>query len=502
LADEYLRQRGADPASYRSVAWPSTNVDPSAVKYIQERRTIGETERIYRESTRLLLWTVRYFRPLEKEEHRVYVDASEPRVFSYRHTLDEDALGASLSREEAQRSAEAYLVEHGYRVEDFELKEKLDTKRKERVDWTFEWEMKPVGPGAALTVDDAHFRVQVNLAGDQAIGGSRYFKLPEEWERERSATTTANVVLYACASILAMLIMGILLVLFVRQVRHGAIRWRPAAKVAVAALVLLALAQLNQIPQITQSYDTSKSMSTFWFLTLASNVVGPIGAALGIWLLVAFATSLYPDCWRVFQGQARRTWRRDAALAVAVYLATSFAVGRLSSILFSRFHALAPVRIDINPDLLGSLLPGAGFLIRGLMYALLLAASAVVAIYLVEMGVKRRAWWFYFGAALLLVSLGPAGAHSAAEFFVSWSANALKLLATIGIVAIFFRNNPVAYLGAGFCATVVAPMISMLDQPASSYVWNGVLLGVLGLAVLAWLLWGVGRHVDEIQATP
>jgi hypothetical protein len=42
----------------------------------------------------------------------------------------------------------------------------------------------------------------------------------------------------------------------------------------------------------------------------------------------------------------------------------------------------------------------------------------------------------------------------------------------------------------------------MLDQPASFYVWNGVLLGVLGLAVLAWLLWGVGRHVDEIQATP
>ena len=497
LGDEYLRQRGIDPASYRSVAWPSANVDSSAVKYIQERRTIGETERIYGQSTRLVLWTVRYFRPLEKEEHWVYVDASEPGVFSYRHTLDEDAPGASLSLEEAQKRGEAYLVQHGYRVEDFELKEKLDTKRKARVDWTFEWEIKPVGYGAALTVDDAHFRVEVDLAGDQAVGISRYFKLPEEWERERSATTTANVVLYACASILAMLITGILLVLFVRQVRQGAIRWRPAAKVAGVALVLLSLAQLNQITQITQSYDTSKSMSTFWFLTLAGNVMGPIGAALGIWVLVAFATSLYPNSWRVFQRPARRIWRRDAVLAITVYLGTAFAVGRLSSVLFSRFHAVAPVRIDINPDLLGSVLPGAGFLIRGLMYALVLAAGVAVAIYLVEMGLKRRAWWFYLGAALLFVSLGPSGAHSAPEFFVSWAPSALKLLATIGIIAIFFRNNPAAYLGAGFCATVLAPMISMLGQPSSFYVWNGVLLGALGLAVLAWLLWGGREQVQQ-----
>ncbi|MBI4164772.1 MAG: CPBP family intramembrane metalloprotease [Acidobacteria bacterium] len=502
LADESLRQRGVDPASYRSLAWPSVNVDYSAVKYIQQRRTIAETERIYRQATQLLVWPVRYFRPLEKQEQWVYVDATEPRVISYGQVVAEDAPGASLSLEEAQKRAEEVLVQRGYHLEDFVLKEKLDTKRKARVDWMFEWEVKPGGPGAALTVDDAHFRVRVDLAGDQFVGLSRFFKLPEEWEREQSARTLANVLLYGCSSLLAMLVTGGLLILFVHQVRAGAIRWRAAAKVAGVALAAIVLAELNQFPQITQSYDTSKSMSTFWFQTLATNIVGPVAAALGIWVLVGFAASLFPDCWRVFQGPARRIWRRDAALAIVVLLAVSFGTGRLTSFFFSRFHEVAPVRIDINADLLGSWLPGAGFFIRGLIYALVLAATAALVMYFVELGLKTRRWWIWMSAALLLVSLGPSGAHSSGEFLVAWTASAARLLVTIAVVALFFRNNVAAYLGAAFCVIVASPLISLLGQPAAFFKWNGALLGVGTAGFLAWLLWGTGEQAVESESVP
>lgn len=500
LADEYLRQRGIDPASYRSVAWPSANMDSSAVKYIQERRTIEETDRTYRQGMRLLYWFVRYFRPLEKEERWVYVDATEQRVISDGRIVEEDAPGASLSLEEAQNVAEAELMRRGFRPEEFELKEKLDTKRKARVDWTFEWQIKPEGRGAALNVDDAHFRIRLDLAGDQVVGGSRYFKLPEEWEREQNATKLANVLLIGCSSILAMLVTGGLLVLFVRQIRHGAIRWRPAAKIAGTALVAFLLAELNESTQLLQSYDTSRSMSSFWFSTLSTKLIGVLAAGLGIWVLIAFAASFYPDCWRIFQTSARRTWRKDAALAIALQLAVSFGLGRLTSMFFTRFHALAPVRIDISTDLLGSALPGAGFLVRGLIYALALSASVAVVIYLVDLGLKRKAWWLWVAAGLLLVTLGPSGAHSAGEFFVSWTAGAVKMLIAVGIIALFFRNNISAYIGAAFCSTVLPPMISLLGEPAGFYVWNGVLLGVLSLATLAWLLWG-GRG-EEGTAPP
>ncbi len=502
VADDHLRQRGVDPASYRSVAWLSVNVDASAVRYIQQRRSIEETDRIYRRSSRLILWHVRYFRPLEKEEHLVVVETAAPQVFSYRHTVDEDAPGASLSLEEARAGASEFLAQKGYRVEDFDLQEKRDTKRKARLDWMFEWQIKPEGPGATLTVDDAHFRVRVDVAGNEVIGLSRYFKLPEEWERERSSTTLTNVLLYACSSILGMLITGGVIVLFVRQVRQGAIRWRPAARVAGVMLIGFLLAELNQITQILQSYNTSVPLSTFWFSAVAGHVIGPLAGALGLWVLIGMAASLCPDAWRLLDASARRVWRRDAAMAIAVALAASFGVGRLGAIFFSHFHALAPVRFNLGEDLLDSALPGAGFLVRGLIYALLISASAGVLVYFVVLGLKRRAWWLWLAGALLLVTMGPSGAHSPAEFLVGWTNGALRFAVAIGVVALFFRNNVAAYIGAAFCATVVPPLVSMLQQPATFYLWNGVFLGVLLIAGLAWLLWGSNERADGTSPAP
>jgi membrane protease YdiL (CAAX protease family) len=502
LVGDFLRQRQIDPAGYRSVAWLQVNVDSSAVKYIQEHRTIDETDRTYRQATRPLLWCVRYFRPLEKEEHMVFVDTAEPRVFSYRHVLDEDAPGASLTLDEARARASEFLAQQGYRVEDFELEEKSDKKRKGRVDWTFEWQIKPIGPGQALNIGDAHFRVRVDLAGDQVVGLTRYFKLPEEWQRRESATTLANVALYACLILFVVALTAGGLVLFVLQVRHGAIPWRSAAKVVGVILAGLALAQLNQISRVYQGYNTSVSMGTFWISAGAGLVIVPLTAALAAWVLLALAMSLYPDAARLLRGSARWVWRRDAALAIAVSLAAAFGVGRLASLLYGQFHIYAPVRFDLGQDLLDSTLPGGGFLIRGLIYGLVIPAAAAVVIYLAQGVLKRRAWWKWLAGLLLLVSAGPPSAHSLPEFFVGWAGGLLLFLAAAGVVAGFCRGNAAAYVGAAYCLTVGGPLFSMLRQPAAFFMWNGALLGLLTLALLAWLLWGSGEGSGQVEPPP
>ena len=497
LAGDFLRQRQIDPAAYRSVAWLQVNVDSSAVKYIQERRTIEETDRIYRQATRPLLWCVRYFRPLEKEEHLVFVDAAEPRVFSYRHVLDEDAPGASLPLDAARARAAEFLVQQDYRAEDFDLQEKSDKKLKGRVDWTFEWQMKPEGAGKLLNIGDAHFRVRVDLAGDQVVGLSRYFKLPEEWQRQESATSLANIALYGCLTSFVVIFTGGGLLLFVLQVRHGAIPWRAAAKVAGVILAGLVLAQLNQISRIFQGYNTSVSMGTFWISAGAGLVIVPLIGSLAAWVLVALAMSLYPDAARLLRGPARRVWRRDAALAIAVSLAAAFGVSRLAAFLYGHFHVHAPVRFDLGQDLLDSTFPGGGFLIRGVIYSLVIPAAAAVVICLAQAGWKRRAWWMGLAGVLLLVSAGPPEAHSLPEFFLGWAGGLLLLLAVAGIVAGFCRNNAAAYVGAAYCLTVAGPMVSMLRQPAAFFTWNGALLGLLTLAVLAWLLRGSGERPGQ-----
>ena len=76
-ADAYLRQRQVDPGRYHQVAWVRENVDPLAVRYLLEHKSIKESDQTYRLATRLAVFEVRYFRPLEKEEHHVFLDPSQ-----------------------------------------------------------------------------------------------------------------------------------------------------------------------------------------------------------------------------------------------------------------------------------------------------------------------------------------------------------------------------------------------------------------------------------------
>ena len=490
LADSYLREHHIDPGKYRRVAGLRVNVDPTAVRYLMEHRTVAEADQIYRQSTRLLLWQIRYFRPLEKEEHLVFVDPVEGKVFSYRHILDENAPGASLSSEDAQAKAAEFLVQQGYDLGKFDLQDSRVEKRKARTDHTVVWQMKPGLSTSPLNVADAHFRLEVTVAGDEVVGLSRYFKLPEEWERQRNATTLANVALIGAFALLLVGLIGGALALFVLQVRRGAIRWRPAAKVGAAVVVVVGLAEVNLISRVYQAYNTSVSLSTFWISTGAGLVVVPLLLGLLTWVLVGLAVSLYPEAWQVFRGAARRAWRRDAVVALLLSLAAGAGLSNLGSLVTSRFHAFASPDIDIVPDVLDASAPGLALFLRGLRYALVAPAIAAVIIYLLQRARQRNAWWIWIVAGLALLGLGPFRAHSVAEFMVGWSLVVVTIAIVVGLVMFFFRDNYLAYVCAAFVMPLAAPLVDLFEQPAASLPWNGAVLAVLALLVLGWLLWG------------
>ncbi|MBZ5516242.1 MAG: CPBP family intramembrane metalloprotease [Acidobacteriia bacterium] len=497
VADDFLRQRHLDPATYHRTAWLQANVDPTAVKYLMEHRTVAEVDRIYRQATRLLLWQVRYFRPLEKGEHRVFVDPAQDNVFSYRHILDEDAPGASLSPEEARAKAAEFLARQGYRLDDFDLEESRVEKRKARTDYTVVWQMKPGPASSALNVADAHFRLEVTIAGDEVIGLSRYFKLPEEWERQQKATTLVNVLLIGAFAVLGVVLIGGALALFVLQVRRGAIRWLPAAKVGAAAAVVVGVAEANQISRVYQAYNTSVPLSMFWTSVGASLVVVPLVIGLAVWVLVGLAVSLYPDAWRVFRAPARRVWRRDAIVALALSLAAGAGLDNLEGLVTSRFHAYASPNIDVVPDGFDASSPGLALFLRGLRYALAAPAILAVIVYLFHLLRERRAWWIWVVGAVGVVGLGPFRAHSAAEFFVGWSLVLVTLAVAVGLVIFFFRDNYLAYVVAALALPLASPFVDLIAQPAASLRWNGVILALLVLAVLGWLLWGSRTQNSE-----
>jgi len=484
-ADAYLRHHKIDPAKYRHVVQLLGNVQPLAVRYLIEHVTVQEADQVYRRATQMICWEVRYFRPLEIEEHHLFFDATNSEFVDHRFVLDESAPGASLAPDDARRLAEKALEEHGYRLSEFELQDWRGEKRKAREDYTYVWQAKP---GDSRNIAEEKYRTQVNLAGDEVVSVSDYFKLPEEWTRQRMKSGIANSILSVVAALLVLIVAARAVFLFVGQVRRGALPWRTVLPVAVALAAMALLSELNSLATIEQAYSTSISLGTFWLQAGAGLALEPILAGLGSWLLVAFALSLFPEGQRLLRRPAARAWRRDAAMALVLALTMMFAFKNLHALLTSLRPTYFFPEISLMPGRLETWSPALAFLLSALLGSVPITAGAVVVIAVFRSGWSRRAWWMWVALLLLVVALGPAHAHSVREFFAVWIYEAVSFTAFVWIIATFFRNNPLAYLAASFGVLVAGPILQLLSQAASLYRWNGLLLGALSLIMLGWLL--------------
>ena len=489
VSDNHLRQQKIDPEGYSHIAWISNNFDPSALHYLAERKSLEQADLIYRQATRLVLWEVRYYRPLQKEEYLVFVDPSSGEVFGLRHVQDENAPGASLSADQARALAEQAVRDHGYRLEGFELQSSDATKRKAREDYTLVWQAKAGDP---RHVGDAHYRLTVDVAGDQVVGFSRSFKLPEEWERAQEGKTIVNNILLGVTILTFLTLVGAGLIVFVNLVRSGKMQWKRSAKFGILLALLGLLGALNGLHTAYQKYDTSMPM-TVWKLQLAVGVVVvPLLEGLFAWLLIGSAVSFYPDAWKVLSGAARRVWRRDALVALVLSLAAGAGLSRLDAALTNVFHAYAPFNDELFPMAFGTRWPAAGIFLSILTRTLLYAAAAGLAIFIVRAGWKRRAWWLWLGLVLILVSLGPTNAHSLAEFGAGWVMNILPVLAAALVVGFFLRDNILAYLVVLFGMQSAKALMTLFSQPNKYFLQNGAALALLTGIVLVWIFWASG----------
>ena len=489
IANSFMRQRKIDPATYRQVVLINDNVDSSALRYLAERKPLMQTDQIYRQATQLALWEVRYYRPLEKEEYLVFVNPLSGEVFGFRHGLEENAPGASLTSDQARALAEQAVQEHGYSLKDFELQSSDAIKRKAREDYTLVWQAKPGDP---RNVGDAHYRLEVDIAGDQVVGFSRSFKLPEEWERAQEGRGLVNNLLIAVSVLTFLSLVAAGLIVFVNLVRAGQMPWKRSAKFGALFAILALLGALNNLPLTNGKYDTSMPLAVWKTVIAVSVIVVPLVEGLLAWLLIGSAASIYPDAWKVFSGAARRVWQRDALVALVLSLAAGAGLARGGALLTSAFHAYAPIKDDLFPATFSTLWPAAGFFLSSLTHTLLYAALIGLAIVIVRAGWERRAWWLWVGLTLGLVSLGPFQAHSLAEFGIGWVMNFLPLLAAAGVVGFFLRHNILAYLMVLFGVQVAEALMNLFGQPNNFFLQNGIALALLAAAVLAWMLWSPG----------
>lgn len=341
--------------------WHTTTftLDYSAKDYIDQKAGLETLNRLSRQDISVWQWRVRFFKPLQKEEFGVTFDING-RVVGFDHTLEEGAAGASLSQEEAQARAVAYLRDgQKLDMDGYTLVESRQESRPKRTDYTFTWERRD------FKVADATYRLGVDMLGGEVGGYREWLKIPESWSTDQDRIWEHSNLLGSIGSSLNFFLLAALLIAFLLEVRNRSIRWRFALLVAAIVAVIVAAAGINDLPLQLADYDTKKSVSAYFLDTLIYGLVGVVGAAAYIaWqgttgeVMSRRVWPERPSLTRLMSGDGLRS-RPYVSAIVAGYALGLFQVGYVLAFYKvgrDHFGAWVPVGVQYS-DILSTWLP-------------------------------------------------------------------------------------------------------------------------------------------------
>ena len=486
-AGQFARTQGFDPRGYRTVAIPVTNWDDTGTrltaKYFVERRDIAYVAAAFHRQVPLHGWTVRFFKPLQREEVRVTVNPEDGRVFEFEHILPEDQPGADLSADAAR---DLVLRAPGLpSLAGFDLKESTSEKKKARRDYTLVWEARPGDP---RNLDDVHFRVRVTVAGDRIASFESFWKLPETFERTRERRNALSYILLVLRIVVSagLLVLGIWLL--IDHTRQGTLRWGRALWVALPLGAITLLGMAMTFPLLLSQYPTTFSLESFEATLGVGLFIAVLALFIGLACGVALILVLRPDALAVFRAANRKLWGIDALFATALAAVVVTALGRLRWLAIDRFHPQALLSADARTAF-ATLSPAMSGMASACQETLFWLALLALIAHLV--GYLRR----WPGAAVLAglvaaAGLVPGTIHTGGEFLLYYATRLIYLAAVVWFVQYFARRNYLAYVLIAWTLALLDKGADLLSQPAAPlHVQGGILIALL-LATFAWALAG------------
>ena len=284
-AADFLAARGFDLAGYRHSA--IFRYDNQTKTFLERELGLEGATQVIGDPVQLWRWSNRWVRELEKEEFQATVTTSGELV-SFSHLIEEEAPGASLVEAEARRLAATFLTaELGRDLAALDFVEAQAQERPNRIDYTFSWKLRD------FAVGEAHYRFYVRLQGDEIGGFGEYLKIPEAWERDYAELRSLNETTGLVAGTLLILTILAMLVSFFSGVRARDIRWKTAAIFGAIAAALTLLAELNNLPLTSFSYDTTDTYGSFLTGQLLNSLFAAAAQGILIFFLTAAAEPLY-----------------------------------------------------------------------------------------------------------------------------------------------------------------------------------------------------------------
>jgi membrane protease YdiL (CAAX protease family) len=491
IAEKNITSKGVVPSDYYHVVTFVSNEDTQAEEYILEKADVKKVAEIFPDKVPTAFWSVRFFKPLQKEEYTVDILANG-KLYQINHAIDEKASGANLNQNEALRIAQDYLInEKKYNLLDYKVVENTADKKEKRTDYYFEFEQKD------KLVSDALYRTTVTVKGNEVAGFNQYIKLPEAWLRDKSQTSTFDFVLGTIAGITGIIIFSLGFSTFLRFTREKRIQFKTSFKLAAVAVVFSALGIINSLPTFYSAYQTSIPLSSFAIQSILISFLGLVIGFFAMSLLIGQFGALWKFTFGGFFPQEKldkEAYVRDGI--IAAYL-VPFLLSGVSIILLylsiSRDSLQTVSTYNIIPGLdtylplLSTILP-----IPALLIATSFVGSLVLLLYKYLKQWKYVLLFFLFFIILSALS----GQEGITDFALALAESLVIFGGFCLIVAFVLRKNLLAYGLLVYISILLATGLGFIEQEKSFYILNGVIL--LFLAILPLLVYFIRKYILHI----
>jgi len=484
-ADAFLQQQGLDPGSFRHLTYPATHWsgdDSLAGKYFLERRSVSFASKPFERYRPVQHWMTRYFKSLDQEEVTVSEHPETGKVLGFTHTIPEDRPGADIPEDRARQIASAFAAAQGFELAAMDLKESSSEKKKARRDYTLEWEARPGDP---RNLDEAHYRVHIEVAGDRVSSLRSYWKIPEAYERGRDRQNALSIAVLALRIAVTAAAVVYALWLLIQATRQGLVRWRGAIRLAVPATLLFALGSLLSFELMLKGYNTAIPLETFQAVLYMTLLMSVIFVFLVLGAAAALLALFYPESGGALRAANRRLLGLDAGAALLAAAGLGILLNQHDAMLQSHHHAQALFAI-VSPDLIVSRAPALAA-VAGAARSVLLNAAILAFIAIVIK--KLPKWWMLALLVLAALSANLSGdIRTPGEFALQYAITAIWAGCAVLFCLWFARKNYLAYALVLWAMALRPAMMELFGNANPALDRQGwIVAGVLAVSVV-WAL--------------
>ena len=483
-ATQFLTQQGFDVSDYKTVSYIQSRFNRYTAKYVLENSDIQRLNQLYSDERVGACWVTRFFKPLQKEEYLVHLDARDLNVVAFMRIVEENAEGADMAKDSALSIASTFVMARDVDVAGMKLQEASSEKRKNRRDHVFVWEAED---GDTRNVAEMKYRVRVEMQGDEISKMTTYPKIPENWERERKKRTLPNALHLALLILVIAGFVTLAIIRFIRQARLGAIFWK---KVMIISGVIVAAALLNffnSFPTLTRHYQTSIDFNLFSISIIVGVLFSLLGLFIALGVGMGLVTAIYPESLNSLSRVNRMNTGKDALIAGLITILGLIGLERLGIILGSRFPGAALVSSLPLPAGVDTILPFVSILSDMLTHSFFIVSIAGVIIFVLTGWIRKR----ILTIIILLIAVFafvPLSVRSLPELFLNLAITLPIVVWLLVAIVFFLRKNYLAYLLVPFFYYGVNAGIALLGQENGFFAVNAALIFVGMIAMVFWLL--------------